>query len=34
LIVPYIMPLERSVDIDTLEDFKSAEEIFERRPTQ
>ena len=33
-IVPYIMPLERSVDIDTLEDFKSAEEIFERRPTQ
>jgi CMP-N-acetylneuraminic acid synthetase len=33
-IVPYIMPVERSVDIDTLEDFKGAEEIFERRPTK
>ena len=27
-VVPYIMPVERSVDIDTLEDFRKAEEFL------
>jgi len=27
-VVPYIMPVERSIDIDTLEDFRKAEEFL------
>ena len=27
-VVPYLMPKERSVDIDTIDDFKKAEELL------